>query len=163
MLPASTDEPIFSLFKTSGTGTVPVSTRGLIDFQVQVAVPPVYSQAQLWVTRMVTVLLVLEISVTVPRKLYDGSMAPAGREQAQMTMIRKDNDRSVDIHENFSTGMIRFKCRTIHERVYKYSPIAGVLTEPEKIRLMVLPDGTRLLTEMTKKQRDILTALGLCA
>jgi len=44
----------------------------------------------------------------------------------------------------------------------KYSA-EGVLTELEKIWLMVLPDGTRLPTEMTKKQRDILTALGLCA
>ena len=44
----------------------------------------------------------------------------------------------------------------------KYS-IEGMLTELEKLRLMFLPDGTRLPTEVTKRQRDILTALGLCA
>ena len=44
----------------------------------------------------------------------------------------------------------------------KYS-IEGLLTELEKLRLMVLPDGTRIPTEVTKRQRDILTALNLCA
>ena len=43
----------------------------------------------------------------------------------------------------------------------KYS-IEGLLTELEKLRLMVLPDGTRIPTEVTKRQ-DILTALNLCA
>jgi len=44
----------------------------------------------------------------------------------------------------------------------KYS-IEGLLTELEKLRLMVLPDGTRIPTEVTKRQRVILTALNLCA
>lgn len=44
----------------------------------------------------------------------------------------------------------------------KYS-IEGLLTELEKLRLMILPDGTKIPTEVTKRQRDILTSLGLCA
>lgn len=44
----------------------------------------------------------------------------------------------------------------------KYS-IEGLLTELEKLRLMILPDGTKIPTEVTKRQRDILTALNLCA
>ena len=44
----------------------------------------------------------------------------------------------------------------------KYSG-EGLLTELEKRRLMILPDGTKIPTEVTKRQRDILTALGLCA
>jgi transposase len=44
----------------------------------------------------------------------------------------------------------------------KYS-IEGLLTELEKLRLMILPDGTKITTEVTKRQRDILTPLGLCA
>ena len=44
----------------------------------------------------------------------------------------------------------------------KYS-IEGLLTELEKLRLMVIPDGTRIPPEVTKRQRDILTALGLRA
>ena len=44
----------------------------------------------------------------------------------------------------------------------KYS-VEGLLTELEKIRLMILPDDTNIPTEVTKRQRDILTALGLCA
>jgi transposase len=44
----------------------------------------------------------------------------------------------------------------------KYS-IEGLLTELEKLRLMILPDGTKIPTEVTKRQRDILTPLDLCA
>jgi hypothetical protein len=44
----------------------------------------------------------------------------------------------------------------------KYS-IEGLLTELEKLRLMILPDGTKIPIEVTKRQRDILTALNLCA
>jgi transposase len=44
----------------------------------------------------------------------------------------------------------------------KYS-IEGLLTELEKLRLMILPDGTKIPTEVTKRQRDIITALSLCA
>jgi transposase len=35
--------------------------------------------------------------------------------------------------------------------------IDGLLTELEKLRLMILPDGTKIPTEATKRQRDILT------
>ena len=44
----------------------------------------------------------------------------------------------------------------------KYS-IEGLLTELEKLRLMILPDGTKIPAEVTKRQRDILTAFNLCA
>lgn len=44
----------------------------------------------------------------------------------------------------------------------KYS-VDGVITELEKIKLLILPDGQRLVTEITKRQRKILEALGVCA
>jgi len=37
------------------------------------------------------------------------------------------------------------------------------LTELEKIKIMILPDGEKITTEITKKQREILDALHMCA
>jgi transposase len=44
----------------------------------------------------------------------------------------------------------------------RYS-VEGLLTELEKIKIMVLPDGEKVVTEITKKQREILDALRMCA
>jgi transposase len=44
----------------------------------------------------------------------------------------------------------------------RYS-VEGLLTELEKIKIMVLPDGEKVTTEITKKQREILDALHMCA
>ena len=44
----------------------------------------------------------------------------------------------------------------------RYS-VEGLLTELEKIKIMVLPDGGKVVTEITKKQREILDALHMCA
>jgi len=33
----------------------------------------------------------------------------------------------------------------------------------EKIKVLILPDGQRITTEVTKKQREILDALNTCA
>jgi len=44
----------------------------------------------------------------------------------------------------------------------KYS-VEGMLTELEKIKMMILPDGEKITTEVTKKQREILDALKMCA
>jgi len=44
----------------------------------------------------------------------------------------------------------------------KYS-VDGLFTELEKIKIMILPDGEKITTEITKKQREILEALQMCA
>ena len=44
----------------------------------------------------------------------------------------------------------------------RYS-VEGLLTELEKIKVMILPDGEKIVTEVTKKQREILDALQMCA
>ena len=44
----------------------------------------------------------------------------------------------------------------------RYS-IEGLLTELEKIKIMVLPDQEKIITEISKKQREILDALHMCA
>lgn len=41
--------------------------------------------------------------------------------------------------------------------------VEGLFTELEKVKMMVLPDGERVITEITKKQREILDALHICA
>lgn len=45
--------------------------------------------------------------------------------------------------------------------VRKYS-IEGLFTELEKLKLVILPDGRKIVAESTKRQNDILKALGLC-
>jgi hypothetical protein len=44
----------------------------------------------------------------------------------------------------------------------KYS-VENLLLQLEKLRKIALADGQIIVTEMTKKQRDILQALNLCA
>ena len=44
----------------------------------------------------------------------------------------------------------------------KYS-VEGLFTELEKIKTLVLPDGEKITTEITKKQLEILDALKVCA
>ena len=44
----------------------------------------------------------------------------------------------------------------------KYS-LEGLFTELKKIKIIVLPDGEKITTEITKKQREILEALQMCA
>ena len=41
--------------------------------------------------------------------------------------------------------------------------IEGLLTELEKIKVIILPDGQKITSEVTKKQREILDALNMCA
>ena len=44
----------------------------------------------------------------------------------------------------------------------RYS-VDGLLLELENIKVMILPDGQRITTEISRKQREILNALDLCA
>jgi hypothetical protein len=44
----------------------------------------------------------------------------------------------------------------------RYS-VEGLLTELEKIKIMVLPNGEKMTTEISKKQREIMDALHMCA
>jgi hypothetical protein len=41
--------------------------------------------------------------------------------------------------------------------------VEGLLTEFEKIKIMVLPDGEKITTEISKRQREILETLHMCA
>lgn len=79
--------------------------------------------------------------------------------------VRKDSTIAGYLFVCFLSLILRMRLLRLlkeSELNKKYS-IEGLLTELEKLRLMVLPDGAKIPTEMTKRQRDILTALGLCA
>ena len=62
----------------------------------------------------------------------------------------------------FFALILRMKLMNDAELNKKYS-VEGLLTELEKIKVMILPDGEKILIEITKKQREILDALHMCA
>jgi hypothetical protein len=51
----------------------------------------------------------------------------------------------------------------IDAKLNKRYSMEGLLTELEKIKIMVLLDGEKVTTEITKKQPEILDALNMCA
>jgi len=62
-----------------------------------------------------------------------------------------------------STAHIDFSNNLIQRTSTSATLLEALLTELEKIKVMVLPDGTRIVTEQTKRQKEILKTLGLCA
>jgi transposase len=48
-------------------------------------------------------------------------------------------------------------------RLSKRYSVEGLFTELEKIKVMILPDGQKITTEISKRQREILDNLGICA
>jgi predicted transcriptional regulator len=51
----------------------------------------------------------------------------------------------------------------VNAELNKRYSVEGLLTELEKIKIMILPDDEKITTEITKKQREILDALHMCA
>ena len=51
----------------------------------------------------------------------------------------------------------------VKETARKDARFEGLLLELENIKVMILPDGQRVTTEISRKQREILNALDLCA
>lgn len=51
----------------------------------------------------------------------------------------------------------------VDAELHKRYSVEGLLTELEKIKTMILPNGQKITTETTKKQREILEALSMCA
>jgi transposase len=51
----------------------------------------------------------------------------------------------------------------IQANLSKKFSVEGLMTELEKIKVLILPDGQKITTEITKKQREILNALNICA
>lgn len=65
----------------------------------------------------------------------------------------------------FLSLILRMKLmrQMIQVNLSKKFSVEGLLTELEKIKVLILPDGQTITTEVTKKQREILNALNLCA
>lgn len=79
--------------------------------------------------------------------------------------IRKDSTLKGYVFVCFLALIIRMRLMRMMkdtEPNKKYS-VEGMFTELEKIKMIILPDGKRIVTECTKRQRDILNALNLCA
>ncbi len=53
--------------------------------------------------------------------------------------------------------------RMVEAGLSKRFSVEGLLTELEKIKILILPGGQKITNEVTKKQREILDALNMCA
>jgi transposase len=79
--------------------------------------------------------------------------------------VRTDSSLRGYIFVCFLALILRMKLtRMLKEtELQKRYSVEGLLTELEKIKVVILPDGQRIVTEITKRQRGILERLGLCA
>jgi transposase len=79
--------------------------------------------------------------------------------------VRTDNTLRGYLFVAFLALILRMKLmRLMREaNLSKRFSVEGLLTELEKIKVMILPDGQKITTEITKKQREILNALNMCA
>ena len=79
--------------------------------------------------------------------------------------VRTDNTLRGYLFIAFLALILRMKLMRlmVEAGLSKKFSVEGLLTELEKIKVMMLPDGQTITTEVTKKQRQILDALNMCA
>jgi transposase len=79
--------------------------------------------------------------------------------------VRTDNTLRGYLFIAFLALILRRKLmkRMVDTGLSKRFSVEGLLTELEKIKILILPDGQRITTEVTKKQREIFDALNICA
>jgi transposase len=79
--------------------------------------------------------------------------------------VRTDNTLRGYLFIAFLALILRMKLmkRMVDTGLSKRFSVEGLLTELEKIKILILPDGQRITTEVTKKQREIFDALNICA
>ena len=79
--------------------------------------------------------------------------------------VRTDNTLKGYLFIAFLALILRMKLMKlmVDTGLSKRFSIEGLLTELEKIKVLILPDGQKITTEVTKKQREILDALNTCA
>ncbi|MDD1752078.1 MAG: IS1634 family transposase, partial [Methanotrichaceae archaeon] len=79
--------------------------------------------------------------------------------------VRTDNTLRGYLFIAFLALILRMKLMRlmVESGLSKKFSVEGLLTELEKIKVMMLPDGQTITTEVTKKQRQILDALNMCA
>ena len=81
------------------------------------------------------------------------------------TNLRTNNSLRGYLFVAFLALILRMKLTRlmVNAELNKRYSVEGLLTELEKIKMMILPDGEKITTEITKKQREILDALHMCA
>jgi transposase len=79
--------------------------------------------------------------------------------------IRSDNSLRGYLFIAFLDLILRMRLMRLmaDAKLHKRYSVEGLLTEIEKIKVIILPDGQKITTEVTKKQREILDALNICA
>ena len=79
--------------------------------------------------------------------------------------VRTDSSLRGYLFVEFLALVLRMKLMRMmaDAQLLKRYSVEGMLTELEKIKVMILPDGQKITTEITKKQREILDALNICA
>ena len=79
--------------------------------------------------------------------------------------VRTDSSLRGYLFIEFLALILRMKLMRMmaDAQLLKRYSVDGMLTELEKIKVMILPDGQKITTEITKKQREILDALNMCA
>jgi transposase len=79
--------------------------------------------------------------------------------------VRTDKTLKGYLFIAFLALILRMKLmkRMVETGLSKRFSVEGLLTELEKIKVLILPNGQRITTEVTKKQREILDALNTCA
>ena len=77
------------------------------------------------------------------------------------TNLRTNNSLRGYLFVAFLALILRMKLTRlmVNAELNKRYSVEGLLTELEKIKMMILPDGEKITTEITKKQREILDAL----
>ena len=79
--------------------------------------------------------------------------------------VRTDNTLRGYLFIAFLALILRMKLmkRMVDTGLSERFSIEGLLTELEKIKVLILPDGQKITTEVTKKQLEILDTLNTCA
>ena len=81
------------------------------------------------------------------------------------TNPRTDNSLRGCLFVAFLALILRMKLTRlmVNAELNKRYSVEGLISELEEIKIMILPDGEKITTEITKKQREILDALHMCA
>jgi transposase len=79
--------------------------------------------------------------------------------------VRTDSTLRGYLFIAFLALVLRMKLMSMMNKagLNKRFSVEGLLTELEKIKVIILPDGQKITSEVTKKQREILDALNMCA
>ena len=79
--------------------------------------------------------------------------------------VRTDSTLRGYLFIAFLALILRMKLRNlmVEAGLSKRFSVEGLMTELEKIKILILPDGQKITTEISRKQREVLNALHMCA